>query len=448
MQDMTVKSEIASQVNGSTIGPFSHYSAIAPVVPPTISRKPSQTDLSLGPPPPMLPPHRPSSAAALLPPSLSIATAVSSGPPPVSRGPGFNRTHHARSSSLGFAGYNYDPSAPSPINEWQSYTPPVASPRYQLDPPSNEPANGSNHNYEPASSFGNAPQYEPQSAQTQTSAYDTNYDSQQQQDDDVEEESGLRAPVFSTLDEAFAEDESGFITPMATYSPAPTPGPPSSYSALNANRSHQRNSTRAELDDLGIGNSRSKKPGFDSIDEHAGEGEDSSSKSSLKVESSETRPREFLSHSCVLPHNMLRYITDTSLLFTEVKPSRSWLGGWFKRETGGASSPQTPAGPGPVKANLGEQTSFVFDPEQKKWVNKKVSLPCRSSLLSSALLSRVFYSSRLGVTSILVRSLLHHHLVLRQRLLREHEVPLHSVPLLLRLFRKALISAHPLIPLR
>jgi hypothetical protein len=29
-------------------------------------------------------------------------------------------------------------------------------------------------------------------------------------------------------------------------------------------------------------------------------------------------------------------------------------------------------GPGPVKANLGEQTSFVYDAELKRWVNKKV----------------------------------------------------------------------------
>jgi hypothetical protein len=50
-----------------------------------------------------------------------------------------------------------------------------------------------------------------------------------------------------------------------------------------------------------------------------------------------------------------------------IKQSRSWLGGWFKRE----ASPQP--GPGPVKANLGEQTSFVYDAELKRWVNKKVS---------------------------------------------------------------------------
>lgn len=40
-----------------------------------------------------------------------------------------------------------------------------------------------------------------------------------------------------------------------------------------------------------------------------------------------------------------------------------WLSGWFKKDPN--------AGPGPVKAKLGEENSFVYDPDLKKWVNKK-----------------------------------------------------------------------------
>lgn len=40
-----------------------------------------------------------------------------------------------------------------------------------------------------------------------------------------------------------------------------------------------------------------------------------------------------------------------------------WFGGWFKKDAA--------AGPGPIKAKLGEENSFVYDPELKKWVNKK-----------------------------------------------------------------------------
>jgi hypothetical protein len=40
-----------------------------------------------------------------------------------------------------------------------------------------------------------------------------------------------------------------------------------------------------------------------------------------------------------------------------------WFGGWFKKDPNAA--------PGPIKAKLGEENSFYYDPELKKWVNKK-----------------------------------------------------------------------------
>jgi hypothetical protein len=52
---------------------------------------------------------------------------------------------------------------------------------------------------------------------------------------------------------------------------------------------------------------------------------------------------------------------------TELKSStsNSWLGRWWNR---GSSNT-----PGPVKANLGEEVSFYYDKELKRWVNKNVS---------------------------------------------------------------------------
>ena len=44
-----------------------------------------------------------------------------------------------------------------------------------------------------------------------------------------------------------------------------------------------------------------------------------------------------------------------------------WFGGWFKKDAA--------AGPGPIKAKLGDENSFVYDPELKKWVNKKAGAP-------------------------------------------------------------------------
>lgn len=86
--------------------------------------------------------------------------------------------------------------------------------------------------------------------------------------------SSLRAPAFTPVNETFAEDESGFISPMAAYTPSASPGIPSSSYSNQQQMSHKRTTTRDELDDLGIGNSKSCKPTFDAIDEQAGEGED------------------------------------------------------------------------------------------------------------------------------------------------------------------------------
>jgi hypothetical protein len=40
-----------------------------------------------------------------------------------------------------------------------------------------------------------------------------------------------------------------------------------------------------------------------------------------------------------------------------------WLSGWFKKDPN--------AGPGPIKAKLGEESSFYYDTDLGKWVNKK-----------------------------------------------------------------------------
>ncbi|KAF2462284.1 Sec23-binding domain of Sec16-domain-containing protein [Lineolata rhizophorae] len=50
---------------------------------------------------------------------------------------------------------------------------------------------------------------------------------------------------------------------------------------------------------------------------------------------------------------------------------KGWLSGWFKRggSADGAGLGQQQSGP--IRAKLGEENSFVYDPELKKWVNKK-----------------------------------------------------------------------------
>jgi COPII coat assembly protein SEC16 len=46
------------------------------------------------------------------------------------------------------------------------------------------------------------------------------------------------------------------------------------------------------------------------------------------------------------------------------KPS-GWFGGWFGKKEGDIPTQ------GPIKAKLGEESSFVYDPKLKKWINKK-----------------------------------------------------------------------------
>ena len=46
---------------------------------------------------------------------------------------------------------------------------------------------------------------------------------------------------------------------------------------------------------------------------------------------------------------------------------KGWFGGWFKKDPN--------AMPGPVRAKLGDENSFVYDPELKKWINKKGGAP-------------------------------------------------------------------------
>ncbi|KAJ5242136.1 uncharacterized protein N7469_000463 [Penicillium citrinum] len=50
------------------------------------------------------------------------------------------------------------------------------------------------------------------------------------------------------------------------------------------------------------------------------------------------------------------------------QPSKKgWFGGWF----GGGKKEAEPSGGGPIKAKLGEENSFYYDKDLKKWVNKK-----------------------------------------------------------------------------
>ena len=51
----------------------------------------------------------------------------------------------------------------------------------------------------------------------------------------------------------------------------------------------------------------------------------------------------------------------------DAKAKKGWFTGWFKKDPNAA--------PGPIRAKLGEESSFVYDPDLKRWVDKKGGAP-------------------------------------------------------------------------
>jgi hypothetical protein len=251
-QKLAAKAEVAKSANGATLGPFSHYSSISPgSTSGTLSRAQSSTDLaSANHLQALAPPVRPLSAAGpsspLHPPSSAAAASQqphpSPGPPPVKRAP--YKGHHARSSSLGaFAGYDYNPNAPPP---WQAYAPP-ATPAQQGG----------------AGAGGGRAEKLAEQQQNFTAS------PEQHSDANAGAGAGARRPHFAAVEDRFQEDDSGFISPMAQYTPSVSPTPRASFEQQQQQQpqTHRRMTTAQELADLGIGNSKSKKPAFDTLDE-------------------------------------------------------------------------------------------------------------------------------------------------------------------------------------
>ncbi|BGO91738.1 hypothetical protein NBRC10512_006220 [Rhodotorula toruloides] len=324
-QQLAARAEVAKQANGAAVGAFSHFSSIAPgSTSGTLSRAETSHEMNGSKllhvnMPAQHASSRPTSPLATAPPAQAHHH-QSPGPPPVKRAA--FKTHHARSSSLGaFAGYEYSPNVAPP---WQSYTPPSLPGR-----------NAGNADR----SEGREPEQSPTSPRGPPSA---------------------RRPQFAAVEEQLQEDESGFISPMAQFTPSVSP----SIAAANQQQqqsqaqqqTHRRMTTAEELADLGIANSKSKKPAFDTLDEE------------LEAEEGgmpqEKRPKPEENSSGAATPAMAGSAPKLDDKPT-IKPSKSWLGGWFKREASPAN-----AGPGPVKANLGEQKSFVYDEKLKRWVNK------------------------------------------------------------------------------
>jgi len=143
---------------------------------------------------------------------------------------------------------------------------------------------------------------------------------------------------------------SGFVSLMdaSPIPPIPESGVPARSSTL---ATHDEDD-----DDLGLGNSSNQRNA--SLDDP---GTRDSSAPETKAAETDTRSRPGNTFTLSLIFRPTHSDTE------EPKPnqqSSSWFSRWWSKE--GSS--------GPVKATLGEESSFVYDKELKRWVNKKVRL--------------------------------------------------------------------------
>ncbi|EST05451.1 Sec16, central conserved domain protein [Kalmanozyma brasiliensis GHG001] len=177
---------------------------------------------------------------------------------------------------------------------------------------------------------------------------------------------GAQKPQFvSNIDGADAlegADEGGFVSPFDAFSSnSRTPQPQSQ--ANQYAPSHGRNEDREEEDevddDLGFGNSSMRrKPKDEPADDNAAD--DSVASTSFANTTKQSEADDSTSNA-----------SGTDEKRQELKTSASWFGRLWGRSPSTDSAAQA-AQAKAKKAHLGEETSFVYDKDLKRWVNKKV----------------------------------------------------------------------------
>ncbi|PLW57692.1 hypothetical protein PCANC_01350 [Puccinia coronata f. sp. avenae] len=327
----------SSSQNNQVLGPFSHYSSISPEsVSGTVSRVQSSNDLS------------------------QTSTPTASG----LAGPFHHNANLQRpSSGAGYSPsyYSKDPRRASPSNQYEvSSLSPVDYAPFRGQTSSVPPLNS----YEQAATVAGSPANVSSPGETVTgengAAASSGGGWWEASNSYGTPANNTSQPIFQSItDTPIAEDVSGFIDPMATFGAGPifaSPGP----SVMPSNPSFDPSpSSRTQYDDddvdpedLGFGNSSSRKQnrrGSAAADTNNGPSESPSS------------------HSNTDNHDAKSAETEPENKSVKNAASSSWLSKWFKRDSGG----QAASGSGPVKANLGENFSLVYDPETKRWVNKK-----------------------------------------------------------------------------
>lgn len=294
------------------VGPFAHYSSITPQGPEGLSRNGSYADLTTR----STPPPQPTS----VPNTISNANTTKA-------------THHRRSSSYAYGPYGADP--------YGNYMPQM--PQTTEEPEEQAPDQGQEGQPTQLQDAGyGEPQYGYVTPQND-SGWWSNSNGGQEHSPYGSTSSYGQAPTFSPVTEGFgSSDAQGLMSPMGlNQSPNMTsqnfhPQPSKLQQEVSAPAMMQE-----EDDDLGLGNSsaRRKRETGSSSKQAEGTSAETDKKAEAKKEEAAKQA---------------------------ASGSGSWLGRIFRRE--GSASPVA----GPIRAKLGEETSFVYDPVEKRWVNKKV----------------------------------------------------------------------------
>jgi len=149
-------------------------------------------------------------------------------------------------------------------------------------------------------------------------------------------EDSSTTPVVTMFPNDRSSPPSGFVSLMDVSSMPPTP---TSSVSMRSQTLATHDENEDDDDDLGLGNNTSKRK---AALNDSGSTTVSSTPDSKATET-DTRSRSDLKSS---------------------QQSSSWFSRWWNRE--GSS--------GPIKATLGEESSFVYDKELKRWVNKKAGV--------------------------------------------------------------------------
>ncbi|SPO25699.1 related to SEC16 - COPII vesicle coat protein required for ER transport vesicle budding [Ustilago trichophora] len=188
---------------------------------------------------------------------------------------------------------------------------------------------------------------------------------------------GAQKPQFISNVEAAGTlesgDEGGFVSPFdALSSNSRTPQPQSQGNQYEPSygRNHA-DEDEEDDDDLGLGNSSSRRKAnnVSGAGQGSSEAGDTSRRDSVASSSAANTSKQSDAGSKKDDATSSSGGNDDKR--QELKPSASWFGRLWGRSSSTDSAAQAAQAAKAKKAHLGEETSFVYDKDLKRWVNKK-----------------------------------------------------------------------------